>query len=329
MKQKKRLRLFCFAAAASFMTACGIRPQTYTEKYYTVRMGTYCSITLYLQEEDTALTGELDALLKELEEETLSWRAEASELARINEAAKKGAAYTVSEEMGNYLRQTLEICGASGGALDISAAPVLWLWDFGGENARVPEQEEIDALLPLVGYERISLSEDNVLSMPRGMQLDMGAVGKGIACDMLMAELEADDNITGAVISVGGSVLTYGSKQGEDWRIGVANPENTAEYACTLELEGGRYVATSGGYERYIAAEDGAVYHHIIDPETGWSAERNDYASVTVIADSGLLADALSTACFILEKDEGRALLEQYNAQAVFIYKNGEIEKTF
>lgn len=330
MRRKKVLRLIFSIMSAFCLAACSVQPQnqTITKKHFSIQMGTYCSITLYLQEEDEEAVGRLEACIEALENETLSWRIETSELAQINAAANEGADCTVSEEMGNYLRQSLAVCAASGGALDISAAPVIWLWDIGGENARVPEQEEIDALLPLVGYEQISLSEDNILSMPQGMQLDLGAVGKGIACDELMEELENDGNITGAVISVGGSVLTYGTKQGKDWTIGIADPENTEAYAGTLEMGGGRYVSTSGGYERYITAEDGTVYHHILDPQTGWSAARNSYASVTVIADSGLLADALSTACFILEEDEGRALLAQYHAEAVFIYENGEIATT-
>ena len=161
------------------------------------------------------------------------------------------------------------------------------------------------------------------ISLPEGVTVDLGAVGKGMACDMIKAYLDRSD-MKGAIISVGGSILAWGdyNKAGDKWQIAIAHPRNEGEYLGVLSVDEG-FVSTSGDYERYFEKE-GKRYHHILDATTGYPAE-TDIISVTVICDSGLVSDALSTACFILGEEKSKALLQEYDASAIFVDKDMNI----
>ena len=158
--------------------------------------------------------------------------------------------------------------------------------------------------------------------------LDLGAVGKGIACDVVQDYLKKQKEISGAVIAVGGSILLYGSKSdGTDWNVAVQDPRGQdGEAMGVLSLAGTTNVSTSGDYEKYFM-QDGKRYHHILDPSTGYPAE-SGLISVTVVSDSGLLSDGLSTACFVLGKEKGEKLLESYGAEGIFIDQNKKVTVT-
>lgn len=191
--------------------------------------------------------------------------------------------------------------------------------------AIIPTQEQITLALTHTGYENLSLTDGTVM-LPRDMALDLGAAGKGIACDRIAAYLR-EQSVYGAVISVGGSVVTIGKKpDGTPWQIGIVDPWNTSSLVGILYLEGENFVSTSGDYERYVEV-DGVRYHHILNPATGYPAD-SGVRSVTILCDSGILSDALSTACFVLGVEEGTALAESYGAEALFIDTEGNISMT-
>lgn len=158
--------------------------------------------------------------------------------------------------------------------------------------------------------------------------LDLGAVGKGIACDVAQNYLKQQKEVSGAVIAVGGSILLYGSKaDGSNWNVAVQNPRGKdGEAMGVLSLSGTTNVSTSGDYEKYFM-QNGKRYHHILDPSTGYPAE-SSLISVTVVSDNGLLSDGLSTACFVLGKEKGERLLETYGAEGVFIDQNKKVTVT-
>ena len=158
--------------------------------------------------------------------------------------------------------------------------------------------------------------------------LDLGAVGKGIACDVAQNYLKQQKEISGAVIAVGGSILLYGSKpDGTNWNVAVQNPRGQdGEAMGVLSLSGTTSVSTSGDYEKYFM-QDGKRYHHILDPSTGYPAD-SGLISVTVVSDNGLLSDGLSTACFVLGKEKGQKLLETYGAEGIFIDQNKKVTVT-
>ncbi len=132
-------------------------------------------------------------------------------------------------------------------------------------------------------------------------------------------------DVTAAVISLGGSILTYGSKPDDSpWRVGIVNPFDTSDSIGILTLEGQWCISTSGDYERYVDL-DGVRYHHILDPKTGAPAV-SEVRGVTILMRDGLLDDGLSTACFILGPEKGMALTEQYGAEALFVMADGRLE---
>lgn len=320
-----------------------------------VRQSVYLTDTAFAESEEaqsqatSSVLSDITQILQNLEEQVLSWRMETSQVAAINASAGNPQGIALSGEMADILLACNQVAEDSNGALDITIGEVVRLWDIDAwasyENSTVqdtstyvlPQESEIAEALAKSGYEKLVWNKQGeqetgdsayVLTLPDEVQIDLGAVGKGIALDSIHAYLQECPQVCGAVISVGGSVLTYGSKNGDGaesnpWKVGIVNPLNTEENIGYLTLEGQWCVSTSGDYERYVEV-DGKRYHHIIDPSTGMPAD-SGVRSVTILTKDGLESDALSTACFILGVEEGMELAEKYGAQALFIDANGEI----
>lgn len=276
-------------------------------------MGAVVTAQLYGPGGETA-AAELFAEFDALEKERLSWRIASSEIARINASA--GSPVSIGRQTAGYLKAAAEVSRQSGGAFDCTLGALTKLWDIGGENARVPAPEEITATLPKAGYQKLTLSNASAM-LAKGQSLDLGAIGKGIACDEAKTRLE-QTKLSGAVLSVGGSILLWGERPGGgDWKVGIRDPRGeAADQLGTFSLAGG-FVSTSGDYERTLTA-NGKTYHHILDPKTGYPADAG-LISVTVAAPSGLLSDALSTACFVLGYEKSLSLLGAFGAEAVFV----------
>lgn len=322
--------LFLIGMGALLCTGCGgAEPAEAAD----TAMGTVIRQKIYGG--DKEVLEENQRLLEEMERDLLSWRLETSEIYRINETAGSPEGVVVSERLSPILSECLALSEKSEGAFDITIGGVTRLWNLdvwaASENQdafEVPEEAAIRAALENCGSGKLYWEEEkSLLYLPEKMSLDLGAVGKGIALDGLLEKLQANKKVGGAVISVGGSVLVYGEKpDGSSFRIGIVNPFQPSEYLGTLELKGEWCVSTSGDYERYVE-KDGKRYHHIINPDTGYPAE-SGLCSVTVLSGSGFLSDALSTACFVLGSERGKALAESYGAEAVFVEKDGRISMT-
>lgn len=326
-----------------FLAGCG--QKTECEKSIDTAMGTVISQTVYVTGNSATTTNSkinekiTDILLQklnDLEQKELSWRLESAEVARINAAAGEGQT-SVSPVMAEWLGRCRQISEESAGAFDVSIGRLSRLWDIdtwaaAGDSGdyELPRQEEIAEALATTGWQKIQLEQQadgDSVSIPAEMQLDLGAMGKGVALDEILKILEAHPEVSGAVISVGGSILTYGSKpEGGAWQIAVTDPLDPSESVGVLTLDGGHCVSTSGDYERYVEV-DGVRYHHILNPRTG-SPAHSDVAGVTIVTKDGFLSDALSTACFVLGQEEGQQLLEKYDAEGLFIDHEGTITMT-
>ena len=175
----------------------------------------------------------------------------------------------VSPSVAELTRQALALCEETDGALDVTVGPLVEEWGFYSKQFHVPTADRLAALLPLTDYRRVRVEDNKITLEQKGMKLDFGAVAKGYAADVALETLR-QGGTKSALLNLGGTV-----------------------------------VATSGSYERNFKADDGRVYSHIIDPKTGVPVD-NDILSVTVIADSGIRSDGLSTALFVmgLEKAE-------------------------
>ena len=239
----------------------------------------------------------LDRLLSRTDENSM--------VSQMNAAG--GASVTVGEEICGLLSAAAKYTAETGGAFDITVAPVVSAWGFTTESRQVPAEEELKELLNGVGMDRVTVDGDTVTMVP-GTEIDLGAIAKGYASDRI-AEIFQSGGLERGWAALGGNVLAWGCRpDGKPWRIGIqdpANPNDSTAYVGTVLLEDA-FAVTSGSYQRFFE-ENGSIYHHIIDPATGYPAD-SGLVSVTVIADAkpgnGTMCDALSTALFVMGEEQ-------------------------
>ena len=268
-------------------------------------------------------------------ESLLSRTDENSVIYQLNHAG--GLGIDVGGGVCGLMEAAEEYALATGGAFDITIAPVVSAWGFTEEENRVPSQGELDELLALVGPEHITLADDAAALTP-GTQIDLGGIAKGYASDRI-AEILKENNIPRATISLGGNVLAWGDRpDGTPWRIGIQDPKdanNANAFAGMLNLTDA-FAVTSGGYQRFFET-DGKTYHHIIDPATGYPAD-SGLTSVTVVADCdrdevdgtpsvGTMCDALSTALFVMGEEKALDFWRSgaYDFDLVLVTEDGRV----
>ncbi len=280
-------------------------------------LNTECTVTAYGKDANEAVSAAFDEIARI--HSLTDFYNELSEVSKIN-SAKAGESVTVDKAVTDILSVALEICEASNGAFDITIAPLSHLWDFGGNNQTPPNDALITQAKDTVNHKNI-LIDTQKLTVKKNKsetKIDLGGAAKGYAADRAIDILKKY-NISGAVVDLGGNVSCFGKNpknRSREWRIGVQVPFSpTGEYGEIITLADGS-VVTSGTYQRNFEYK-GTLYHHILNPFTGYPANQT-YDSVTIIADNALLADCLSTACFVLGENSGTILAEKYNAQILF-----------
>ncbi len=219
------------------------------------------------------------------------------------------------------------------GAFDITAGTLKELWEKCESEGRIPTTAEINEALDATGSEKIKISNGIFRKSHSGTKIDFGAIGKGYAAETVCDMLE-EKGVDCAILSFGGNVALVGEKaNGKPFVVGVKDPYNTADVVGYLSLESG-FVSVSGDYERYMEI-GGRSYGHIIDPSTGYPV-KNGVHSVSVVCDNGPLADALSTALFVMGPKEGERLYQrgQCRFEAIFVTDDGVfatkgLKKTF
>ena len=269
-----------------------------------------------------ALLDAAEARVRELEA-LLSVTDRSSEVYALN---RDGFA-TLSGDAAGLLANALDMCERTGGALDVTIYPVLRAWGFTTGEYAVPDARVIQELLTRVDYAQVELDETaGTAAIPEGAEIDLGSVAKGYTGDVLAGLLKVN-GVESALLDLGGNIQTVGAKpDGSLWRIGLRDPEDEDGYIGVVSVSD-KAVVTSGGYERYFERA-GVRYWHILDPETGAPA-RSGLASVTVIGDSGLLCDALSTALFVMGLDGALEHWREYrDFEAVFVCEDGSVTVT-
>ena len=229
---------------------------------------------------------------------------------------------TPSKDTSLLIKKAIEISNETNGALDISIYPVLKAWGFTTGNYNVLNSNEINDLLNTVDYTKINFDE-NKITIPNNMELDLGSVAKGYTSSEIIKILK-ENNVKSALINLGGNVHTLGSKlDNTPWKIAVKSPTNNSNILSINVID--KAVITSGAYERYFTDDLGNVYGHIIDPKTGKPTE-SDLLSVTIIGDDSVLCDALSTSLFVLGLDKAIDFYKTHNNfEAVFITKDNQL----
>ncbi len=230
--------------------------------------------------------------------------------------------FVVQDDTMNILSEAVRYSEETDGAFDPTIYPLVRMW----KNASMPDADELRSLLPYVGTEHITI-DGNTVSLANHAALDLGAIGKGYAAQRCIEYLQ-DCNVESAILSLGGNVQTLGSKpDGSKWAVGIADPSMPTDSVAVVRFEGSLALVTSGSYQRYYEF-DGRKYHHILDPETGCPAE-NELASVTILAQDGTMADAYSTALFVMGLEDASDFWRNRNDfEAVFVLNDGTIYVT-
>lgn len=300
---------------ALLVSGCGSRGPVQSRDFI---LNTYVSVTIYHGGGEEDVQAALD-LCRDYEK-VFSRTDPESELYRINHREVS----TVSQAMGDVLREGLRMSELSHGAFDITAGSLTELWDFTAEAPVTPDPAAIEAALPHVGWEKVRLRGEQILFSDPGTILDLGGIAKGYIADR-MADLLRERGVDSAIIDLGGNLYCLGKKPGgEPFHIGIQHPEKARDQVVGGIDVADRSVVTSGIYERSFT-ENGKLYHHILDTKTGWPKE-NELLSATVVTETSVLGDALSTAVFVLGLEEGMALVESLpEAEAVFITRDMEI----
>ncbi len=247
------------------------------------------------------------------------YRIEGSPIWRLNRDAK----LTVRGTLKDVIVESLKIAKESNGAFDPTILALTKLWDF-DEGGRLPSLKDIEERKKYVNYRQVSIMDaddgSSIIRFPVGFGLDLGGIAKGAIVDELADYLEKR-GYKQFLIEAGGDILVKGLKIDRKWKIGIKHPRKEGELIAIIPLgERGKRISivTSGDYEQYFI-KDGKRYNHIIDPRTGFPA--SSAVSVTVIADSCMRADALSTAAFVIGSKGAMEFLKREDVKGLLIWE--------
>lgn len=232
----------------------------------------------------------------------------------------------ISEDLASLLSEGLDITRESDGAFDIAIAPLTSLWDFTAEDPKVPDDAAIQKALPLCSSDGVTIDGQDITLPSDDIQFDVGAIAKGYIADRLKDFL-VKKGVNSAIINLGGNVLCIGSKpDGTPFKVGIQKPfADRNETEAVMDITG-KSVVSSGIYERCFK-QNGKLYHHILNPKTGYPYD-NSLISVTIISDQSVDGDALSTTCFALGLEDGLKFAEKKGVQAVFITEDYKLHYT-
>lgn len=284
-------------------------------------MDTFFTLRAYGPAAEGAL--ELCARRVEELENRLSVTVEGSDIWKINRGDFSDE--EMAEDTFLLIKAARELGEETEGALDVTLYPVLREWGFTTGDYKVPDEEVLRELLQRVDYTRIQLDEERqAVLVPAGTELDLGAVAKGYTGDCL-TEILKEQGVTSAMLDLGGNIQVLGAKpDGAPWRIAVKDPFGEGGMIGVLEVMD-KTVVTSGSYERYFVGEDGKDYWHILDPSDGYPAD-SGLVSVTVVGESGIRCDGLSTALFVMGKDRAVEFWRQQpEFEMILVTEDGKV----
>ena len=302
----------------SLLPGCGGQAEQVTRTDYL--LDTVVTLTLY-----GATEADLNAAFQEIRRlsDLLDAYSPFSDLGWV-QAAAGIKPVAVSPETMELLLFAKQMHERTGGYLDVTVGPLIDLWNI-RNGGHYPTGGELSAALELLGMDDLLLDETagTAYLVRPGMRLDLGALAKGYIADKVKALL-LERGVKSGVIDLGRNILLIGEKPGgAAFSIGVQSPMNSGDLLRVLSLRD-KSLVTSGTYERYFE-QDGKRYHHVLDPFTGFPAD-TDLSAVTVLSDSSLWGDALSTACLLLGVDDGLKLIDSIpDAEALFVRTDGTV----
>ncbi|WP_303181555.1 FAD:protein FMN transferase [uncultured Butyricimonas sp.] len=249
-----------------------------------------------------------------------------STIARLN----RGETDRTDSLFVRLFAKAAEIHAKTGGAFDITVAPLVNAWGFGYKNERLPLAEKVDSLLRYVGMEKLKIEDGRLVKAVEGIQMDASSIAKGLGVD-LVAEFLEGQGVRDYMVEIGGEVRVKGqSNKSRPWHIGIDKPiddeaASRRELQFVLEMGEGA-LATSGNYRRFYVV-DGKKYSHTINPKTGFPVQQ-DILGASVYAPTCMEADAYATAFMVLGMEKAKEIVEANpSVEACFIYQNEQGER--
>jgi thiamine biosynthesis lipoprotein len=276
------------------------------------------------------VTADIENLLKKVNQQMSTW-IEDSEISRFNRY-KESQWFEVSSETALVIAEALRVSKESGGAFDITVGPLINLWGFGPEGTvkKIPGEEQIKKVMEKIGYQKLSvrLSSPAIKKEEPGIYCDLSAIAKGFGVDQVAGYLDSR-GFSHYLVEIGGEVRAKGlNHKDQIWRVAIASPgpQGGSPYQKIIRLKDAS-MATSGDYFNYFE-KDGVRYSHTIDPTTG-KPITHKLASVSVIHESCMTADAMATAINVLGPEKGYELALKENLPVFMIIrgKDGFIER--
>ncbi len=280
------------------LSACTVN-HIYTDELFA--LDTIISFKLDAIDEQTA-KNIVDECKKEIYrlEKLLSVTHKSSDVYKINHSNTESV--KVSDETALLLRTALSLSQQTDGAFDITVYPLMKLYGFDTKKYVVPSQSQINSVLKNVGYNNITISDDNYVSVKNDAQIDLGGIAKGYIAQVVLKKIESNQDVNSAIINFGGMVCTVGKSDKNDsglFSIGIEYPDSQGSYFAVIYGDG---ATTSGSYQRFFE-QDSKRYHHIIDAKTGKPSD-SSLSSVTIANLSDHFADGMSTAFFVMGVDK-------------------------
>ncbi len=306
----KHVFLSAIILTAFLFISCGEKKATTSLN----AMDTFMTIQVYGKKSDMALE-KTKKLIYQIERNISTTNA-ASDVYRLNHGEK----ISVSSDTLTLTKYSLDFAKQTNGVFNPALYPITSAWGFTTGAYKVPSKNQIDELLPLTNYSKIQIDGTSINLEP-GMALDFGAIGKGYTGDEAIKLLQ-DNGIHSALLDLGGNIQALGKKpDGTEWTIGIKSPW-TGKAAAVIKIAD-QAVITSGGYERFFTADDGHNYIHIFDGKTGMPVD-NGIAGVTIITESGLYADALSTTMFVMGLEDAAAYWKNHSDFEMIIFTENQ-----
>lgn len=281
-------------------------------------LDTVITITLYNTEDEALLKDGLS--LCHTYDQMFSKTNQNSDIYKINNS--HGMPVTVSDETIYLLKEGISFYQQTDGLFDISIGAVSKLWNFKSDAPSIPASDILQKQLALVDCTQIHI-EGNTVTVPDGMEFDLGGIAKGYIGDK-MKEMYEKKGVTNGLLNLGGNIICIGTPLDKDsFHIGIQKPFSENETIYSLHIND-KCVVTSGIYERCFTL-NGQLYHHILNPKNGYPIETDLY-SVSIVCDNSMLADVLSTSALMLGLEDGSAFIKNYDhVQAIFITTDYEV----
>jgi thiamine biosynthesis lipoprotein len=311
-----------------FLVTCGHPSGTQPVEEIRFLMDTVVRISVYEQQlSEEAIHKAIDQAFQRMEiiESLASTHRDSSEVNCINRMSGRKPR-SVSPEILYLLSRASEISRKTEGAFDATIGVIKMLWRFDSDQPQIPDPSTIHSHLQKVNYRNINTHEDQVFLKVRGMMIDLGGIAKGYIIDEAVKVLQKN-GIRGGVVEAGGDLRLFGSHpERSTWRIGIKHPRNSNNDLIGVIETGATSIATSGDYERFFHLDE-KRYHHILDPQTGYPAER--CISVTIVTENALEADAYATAVFVMGPEKGmKWLSDQPTIEGFILYEeDGTLKK--